>query len=84
MSLAELCNSAPGQHVWEKKLSNGVFKMPASKCKIDAIRITYDMHIPYTIEMRIDLTKHVSAILEYAGETSKKFTITREGKKQAY
>jgi hypothetical protein len=40
--------------------------------------------ILYTIEMRIDLTKEVSAILEYVGETSKKFTITRKGEKQSY
>jgi hypothetical protein len=80
----ELYNSSPGQHIWEKKLSNGLFKMPAAEYKIDAIRITYDVSIPHTIEMRIDFTKHVSAILEYVEETSKKFTITREGKKQAY
>jgi hypothetical protein len=30
------------------------------------------------------LTKEVSAILEYVGETSKKFTITRKGEKQSY
>jgi len=77
----EFVTAAPGHHIWERKFTNGSLRTPTAEYKIDGIKITYTGPSILTTQRHIDFTKHISAILEYIGETSQKFIVTREGKK---